>query len=58
MSEKKPIRHTIQISESENARLQALVRHGGWSVSWVIRRALVEYLERAEAAGKIEVPAA
>ena len=57
MSEKKA-RLSVEISPELNERLLALARRGGWPLSWVIRRALKEYLDRAERQGKIEVPAA
>lgn len=55
--QRKTVRLSFALTPEENERLEAYAEYGSWSVAWVIRRALKEYLDRCEAAGKIKVSA-
>lgn len=55
--QRKTVRLSFVLTPEENERLEAYAEYGGWPVAWVIRRALKEYLDRVEAAGKIKASA-
>ena len=47
-----PYRVSVALTEEQHAALDAMARSNGAAVSWVVRRAVIEFLARNERYGR------